>query len=244
MKVISVLGFLIVVLMSTAFGQCNQDRFFPHRFCLGLEFSELTVHENIDGVHVSGSNFFSGLHFGYEYLEPCSVYAGIDLFGLGSFRDFKAKQNEVNTNWKKSEKEFGNIELRLGYSFFSFRKLLISPFVGIGIFGIFSGDHYNDQGLREDLPYLAAGVRIKRGLCYALDLGLNGKVLRTFNAEQRFKLADETVKSSNNFLGCEIGIPLIWHIGCAGRWDFQLEPYYLRVANNVYGLRTLFGYNF
>jgi len=244
MKRIVFLAFFMSVLLNTAFGQCEQERFNPHRFYLGLEFCEISVHENIDGIRVDGSNFFSGLHFGYEYIKPCRIYAGIDIFGVGSSRDFKGKHQGTNVAWQKTDRGFGDIEFRLGYSFCSSPNLIASPFIGIGIYGIVPVDHYNEQGLQEDLPYLAGGIRFRYGLCYAFDIGLNGKVFRTFNSEQRFKLASETIKSHNNFWGGEIGVPVTWFIGCSKRWDFQLEPYYLRIANNIYGLRTLFGYNF
>jgi hypothetical protein len=226
-------------LLNAAFCQCDQEQCNPHRFYLGLEFNKISIHENIDGIQVSGSNFFSGLHFGYEYIKPCSLYAGIDLFGVSSNHDFKG-----SVAWQKTDKGFGDIEFRLGYSFFSCPNLLASPFCGIGVYGIVPVDHYNDQGLKEDLPYVVGGIKFRYGLSNAFEIGLNGKVLRTFNTEQRFKLADETIKSYNNFWGGEIGVPLTWYIGCSKRWDFQFEPYYLRIANNIYGLRTLFGYHF
>lgn len=48
--------------------------------------------------------------------------------------------------------------------------------------------------------------------------------------------------------GGEVGVPFIWWMGAAKRWDAQLEPYFLTFQfserQNLYGLRLLFGYHF
>ena len=120
----------------------------------------------------------------------------------------------------------------------------MTPFLGLGVYNIFPIDHYHKEGFREDLPYFMGGLRLRYTLCHIMDIGLNAKVLRTVNARQEFQFAGETAKTHQNFWGGEIGVPLIWHIGCSQRWDLQLEPYFLRISDSVYGARTLFGYRF
>lgn len=229
-----------------AYGSLQQAH--PHRFYFGPEFLNLSLRTNVDDIHLSGSRFFAGMRFGYEYLKPCAFYAGVDFLGAGSDADFKARLDDEDLTWQKTEKVFGNIELRLGYTYFKCvcmqNSLLLTPFLGIGMYDVFPPDHYNEQGFSEDLPYVTGGLHLRYSLCYAFDIGLNGKALRTFSSEEKFKFLTRTIKSHRNFWGGEIGVPMIWHIGCTQRWDFQLEPYYLRISGNVYGVRTLFGYHF
>ncbi len=245
MKMKSLLLSVYLLISANAYG--SLELAYPHRFYFGLEFLNLSLHNHIDNVQINGSRFFSGLRFGYEYLKPCAFYAGVDLLGAGCDADFKAHLDDEELSWQKADRGFGNIELRLGYTFFKCfcnNNLLMTPFLGLGMYNIYPIDHHNDQGYREDLPYFAGGLRLRYALCYAIDVGINAKIIQAFGSERKFKLVTNTVKSHHNFCSGEIGIPIIWHLGCTQRWDFQFEPYFLRISNNIFGLRTLFGYRF
>ncbi len=103
----------------------------------------------------------------------------------------------------------------------------MTPFLGLGMYNIYPIDHHNDQGYREDLPYFAGGLRLRYALCYAIDVGINAKIIQAFGSERKFKLVTNTVKSHHNFCSGEIGIPIIWHLGCTQRWIFNLNPIFL-----------------
>ena len=198
------------------------------------------MHDN----RVSGTPFFSGLKIGYEYLTPCALYASVSILGAGSQTDFNVSNGDESLVWQKGDKGFGNIEARIGYTF----CWMATPFFGVGSYNVYNVDHHNHQGFTEALPYVTVGVRAKHVFSPCFDLVVNGKILRTFGAKQEFSFVEGKSTAHKNSWGGEIGIPLVWHIGCTQRWDIQLEPYFLMLdfagKQYAYGGKLLFGYRF
>lgn len=219
----------------------------PHHFYFGPEFQCYQLNTHIKDVKVHGTRFFWGFRLGYEYLKPKAFYFGIDLATTSTETDFKASKDREHISWHKADRGFGNLELRLGYTFAP-EKWMVTPFLGFGLYDVFAIDHHDHQGFSEDFLYGTGGARAKYAFSSLFDLGLNLKVFRTFHAEQRFKYEGGKVKEHHNMWGGEIGTPLIWHIGSSNRWDVQLEPYFLKLdfseVQNIYGTRLLFGYIF
>ena len=219
----------------------------PNHFYFGPEFQCYQLNLHINDVKVHGTRFFWGFRLGYEFLKPKALYAGIDLFATSTGTDFKASKDHSHISWHKADRGFGNLELRLGYTFAP-EQWLISPFLGVGIYDVFAVDHHNHQGFKESLPYGTGGVRAKYAFSTVFDINLNLKIFGTFDAEQRFKYKGGTSKDHDNMWGGEIGIPFIWHVGSAKRWDIQLIPYFLKLdfskVQNIYGTSLLFGYRF
>jgi hypothetical protein len=229
----------------------------PHRIYLGPELVNLQLDTHVHNIHVKGSRLFAGSRIGYEYLKPCRLYFGIDLFDSGCGHDFSASRNGKPAGglvaWNKASRQFGSFELRGGYNYLSCacanHPFLLTPFVGAGFYYISSVDHYHTQGFHEVLPYVAAGLHLKYALCQALDVGVNAKVLHSFAAERWFKGSTatgslKTLSEKFSTWGGEVSIPLTWHLDCAHRWEFQAEPYALKIKDTAYGLRLLFGYRF
>ncbi|MGR3912707.1 MAG: hypothetical protein QRY71_05315 [Candidatus Rhabdochlamydia sp.] len=206
---------------------------------------------------VRGTRFFAGTTIGYQYLTPDAVYAGIDLTQAVATVDFKATngaQEPTTLVWTKGDKVFGSVEGRLGYSFAP-THWLVTPYAGAGVRLTTSLDSHNKEGLKTRLPYATVGALSEYSLCTTKKIGLNLKVLRTFNAYQRFSynstpLAPAAVivkdTSSHDVWGAEIGIPVSLQFGDTNRWDVQVEPYFLKLGKtqDVYGANVLFGYRF
>jgi hypothetical protein len=219
----------------------------PHHFYFGPEFFWYQLNIDIDDVNVYGTPFFWGMRVGYEYLQPQAFYAGIDLAGASTNTDFKACKNECDLTWHHADREFGNFEVRLGFTFAP-KNWLASFFLGAGIYSLFPLDSHNHQGFKESLPYIETGIRSKCALTPIFDIGINAKILRTFATYIRFKYKCEKATTDHNMWGGEIGMPFIWHISATKRWDIQLEPYFLKLdfseTQNIYGTRLIFSYYF
>jgi hypothetical protein len=220
----------------------------PNHLYIGPELFGNQLHVHVKDSRVRGTEFFSGLRIGYEYLTPESVYAGIDFQGTCSRRDFKAHSRRGNSlDWHKADREFRNLELRVGYTF-SRSRWLVTPYLGVGYYILDAVDHHNHQGFKESLPYAAAGARAKYAFNSSYDLGLNAKLLHTVDSEERFRSEEGVFITNKNMWGAEVGVPFVWHFGKARRWDVKAEPYYLRLQfseiQNIFGARALLGYRF
>ncbi len=218
----------------------------PHHVYLGPEGFLFDLNTHIQSVKVSGTKGFLGIRAGYEYLKPKAFYAGIDLLSAISNKSFHAT-SQGNHFQHSGNTGFGNVEIRLGYTFAN-QDVMLTPFLGIGAYAFGNNSHYFH--FNESMVYYTAGMRSLLELSHSFNLGLNWKIFRTTDTEQKFKylFAGQTIKPTdhNNMWGGEIGVPLIWHLGCAKRWDIQLEPYFLKLTfsepQNIYGTRLLFGY--
>jgi hypothetical protein len=220
----------------------------PNHLYIGPELFGDQLRVRVKESRVKGTQFFSGLRIGYEYLTPESVYAGIDLQGTCSRRDFKARDSKGrHFDWHKADREFRNLELRVGYTL-ARARWLVTPFLGVGYYVLDAVDHHNHQGFKESLPYAAAGARAKYALNSSFDMGVNAKLLHTVDSEERFRSEEGVFIANKNMWGTEVGIPLVWHFGKAKRWDVKAEPYFLRLqfseVQNIFGTRALIGYRF
>jgi hypothetical protein len=101
--------------------------------------------------------------------------------------------------------------------------------------------------------YYEGGVRCQHEITPSFTFGLNLKILRSTDVDKRYEhsYGNGRIKrrvQGENMWGGEIGVPLIWHVGSAKRWDIQLEPYFFTLdfsgVQNMYGTRLLFGYRF
>lgn len=221
----------------------ESEKTYPHHLYIGPEFLCYQINMPIKHVKVQGDRFFSGWKFGYEYLKPRSVYAGIDFFDTVSYVDFQA----TKSSWHRADRQWGGIETRCGYTFAP-QDWTATPFLGIGEYDMLAKDNHNKQGFEEFLIYATAGGRFSYLFHPGLSLGLNVKGLRTFATRQRFKCEKGKFVTHHNMWGGEIGVPLTWHLGLKRRWNIQLEPYVLKIGSkesqSAYGLRLLAGSKF
>ncbi|MEM8727515.1 MAG: hypothetical protein AAGE99_02215 [Chlamydiota bacterium] len=229
-----------------------QDNPFPHRnhIRFGPDFIVYSQDKNIKNITSKGTRFFRGLRFVYEHLYPNSFYAGLDLASAGSDVDFKAYRNGNRLSFDQANREFGNFDLRLGYTLSNQNgSYMISPFLGLGIYDISPEDRHNHEGLKEDrFPYFSGGAKFKYEIGSFFDFGCNIKVLYVFREKVRFKIPDERVCQINRLWGGEIGIPFTWHFSKTKRWNIELEPYFLTLGFSkeqmAFGTKLLFGFNF
>jgi len=217
----------------------------PHHIYFGPEAFWFNLNTHFKDVKVNGSKFFIGLRLGYEYLKPKAFYFGIDLMGAGGNKGFSDSYKGYHFSKSNGLTGFGNIELRFGYTF-SPRKGLVTPFLGMGgySFGYGSHHHHFDEGI----SYLTGGFRSQCELTPVFSLGWNLKAFASIYRDERFKFWGIKRTDHHGGWGGEIGLPLMWHVGSAKRWDIQLQPYFLSLKlserQNIYGTRLLFEYRF
>jgi len=221
----------------------------PHHIYFGPELFLFDLNTHVKHIKVDGLKCFGGLRLRYEYLKPEAFYAGIDLFSAVSPKSFHAKSQRYHFHQNNGITGFGNFEFRLGYTF-TCKNGIVSPFLGMGAYTFGnSGHHFH---FRESMVYYTGGMRSLFELNCLFSLGMNWKVFRTDDTEQKFKylFMGNKIKRTDhdNMWGGELGIPLVWHIGCTNRWEVQLEPYFLKFdfseVQNIYGARLLFGCSF
>jgi hypothetical protein len=225
----------------------NEKR--PHHVYLGPEVFLFDLNMHVKSIKVSDLKVFEGLRLRYEYLKPKAFYAGVDLCSVVSIKGFNAKYHNFHFPKNNNITGFSNLEFRLGYTFAP-KNQMLTPFLGLGSYYFANyGHHFH---FRESMVYYAAGIRSLFDLNQSFSLGLNLKVFRTDDTEQKFKylFMGHKIKhvEHDNMWGGEIGVPCMWHIGSAKKWKIQLEPYFLKLdfseVQNIYGTRLLFGYLF
>ena len=247
-----VFGFFFFFLSCSCFCNSNTEKKpFPYHnhIHFGPDFLIYRQDKNIKNINSKGSRFFWGFRFVYEYLYPNAFYAGIDLASVGSDIDFKAYRNGKPLSFDQVNREFGNFDLRLGYTI-STKNLIVSPFLGLGVYDISPEDHHNQEGLKRDLfSYFSAGAKFKYKIRSFFDCGYNLKFLYCFRENVQFKVPSyKKIYQINQLWGGEISIPLIWHISKKKRWDIALEPYFLTLGFSqeqmAFGAKILFAFNF
>jgi len=252
-KKLIVFGAFLVFLSSSVFCDSNsQENSFLHRnhIRFGPDFIGYRQDKNIKNITSKGTRFFWGFRFVYEHLYPNSFYAGLDLASAGSDVDFKAFRDGKRLSFDQANRDFGNFDLRLGYTISNAAKdYMISPFLGLGIHDISPEDDHNHEGLREDLfAYFSGGTKFKCKIRSFFDFGCNLKVLYVFREKVRFKIPNEKICQINQLWGAEISTPFTWHISKTKRGDIELEPYFLTLGFSkgqmAFGTKLLFGFNF
>lgn len=226
--------------------QPNQSRIEnkSHRFYFGLELLWFHLNVHVEDIQVKGQKSFAGIGLGYEYLKPKAFYWGISLLSTIEDNSFNARLDGHKIHAHDKEIWFGNLDLRFGYTFAS-KKYLLTPFLGLGIYGLLS-EHHKD--FEENLPYLSGGLRATYECTPIFNIGFNAKIFRTFGAIERFKYQEKRYTEHTDTWGGEVGLPFTLRAGSAKKWDIQFEPYFLKLAfsevQNIYGTRLLFGYHF
>jgi hypothetical protein len=234
------------IVSANCFGGSNSsvNSKYPNHFYIGPEAFAFDLHTHVKDIKIHGVRYFVGPTLRYEYLKPKALYAGVDFLASWGNKTFKrtSQKYEFHGNGRVG---FGNLELRLGYTFEQ-KEGLVSPYLGIGFYG------FGSSGANETLAYVTAGMRSLFDLNESFSMGLNLKLLFAPSAERKFKYHYEGHKKRlheyENMWGGEIGVPLVWYFSASKRWQVQLEPYFLKLdfteTQNIYGARLLLGYRF
>lgn len=226
------------------------DKRYGNHIYFGPEVFLFDLNTHVKYVKVHGLKVFGGLRLRYEYLKPKTFYAGVDLFSAASNKSFKANfRSGPHFHSNNGITGFGNFEIRLGYTA-AIEKGMLTPFLGVGGYSFANNGH--SFHFREVMLYYAIGMRSLFELNRSFSLGVNFKAFRTDDTEQKFRYKSmghiRHLKNRDDFWGGEIGLPFVWYLGNARRWNVLLEPYFLKLdfseRQNIYGTRFLFGYRF
>ena len=218
---------------------------YPNNIYFGIDAFVFDLNTHFKGVKAEGCKFFIGLHLGYEYLKPSSFYFGTDLVCAEGNKSFHESYKHNHFPQSNEDTTFANLEFRFGYTFAN-QKNMITPFLGFGAYNFIDGSthHYFNEGM----GYYTGGIKYKRELTPALIVGLNAKLFASDNTRDKFRFGDFKRSNHHGRWGGEIGVPIIWYLGLAKKWDVQLEPYFLKLdfsqVQNIYGTRLLFDYRF
>lgn len=219
----------------------------PHHFHFGPGFLSYHLNKRVNGIPVGGQLTFYGSILGYDYIKSDSIYAGVHLLGVSSRNDFDAGSNGYSTFLPKSDRLFANLEGRFGYTF-SQDNWVCSPFLGLGTYETASLDRHNEIGFKQSLPYIAAGARSSYVINETFNLGLNLKIFHAGNGQDTFNFYSGKTEQTNQAWGGEVAVPFTWHIGSTNKWDFKLEPFFLKMdfseTQNLYGTNATFSYRF
>lgn len=222
---------ITAILTSIAYAQEALD----HRLFVGTDifWDHTDAKAEIKGVkykYKANSPMF-GIRVGYDYLKSDCAYFGVyAMSSVGhqsSHEDVKTPFFPPSHAKQSGYRTLSNVEGRIGYNFKSplFARTLVTPFIGGG--GFFNKLHDKHS---FNWGYATLGLRLNFGFTENFDMGANLKVMNAFN----------------DVWGFEGALPLTWQF--SHRWDFQIEPYYLRLdskwPSQILGARFLFGYRF
>ena len=218
-----------------------------HHIYFDPEFMVYRLNKSVGNINVHGTRFFVGPRIRYEYLFPKAFYFGVDIASGGTRTDFKAFRGGKPLSWRRASRTFVELELRLGYTFFQGERFFATPFLGGGVYGVVSKDHYNHQGLKETSGYFVGGVKLKYRVHQKFNVGFNVKLLYV-GEDLEFRLSVEKVKDHHSYFGGEIGVPLGYYLSKDKKWSLEAEPYFRTLGFSklqmLYGARILAKYNF
>ena len=111
---------------------------------------------------------------------------------------------------------FGNIELRLGYTF-SPENWLVTPFLGLGGYSFGYGNCY--PHFEAESSYLTGGFYSQYPVSPTFNIRLNLKIFGSIYAIEKFKFRRVKHSTHNGLWG--VGVPFIWLVGSTHRWDIR-----------------------
>ena len=221
---------------------------YPNRFAAGLNLSHLDLNIHMASVKAKGNNAFSGIHIGYEYRKPESLYMLLDIGVSGSDHRLSVNAKEVDHN-RSLNLRFGKIALLFGYTN-TYCNWLWTPYVGFNSF-LVRNENTHQAKLYERLRGFAIGIRADYSFNDCFDLGTD---IQLFNIcgikEYRLKNFNNSYLARSYFesYGLNISLPMTYHYGQTRQWDIKIEPYYTVIAfrhnQHTYGANFLVGYNF
>lgn len=234
------------------FQQCPKEEIMmvdecPHHLYFGPLFFGFSLNNHVEDLCIHGQKFFGGLHLGYDYIYPRSIYAGVDGFLSIGNNNFQVSKKGKSITQKGDDARFNGYEFRAGYTMDSDRWIY-SPYLGIG------GYHFNTHIFHRDtfsecISYISGGLRIKYDFNQLFNFGIYAKVFKSFYTRQRYvQHKQKTYTADRADWGGEIALPFTWCIGIIRQWGLQFEPFFLFMSfcekQNVYGFRFLFDLQF
>lgn len=238
-SIISVFG---IQLSANNFAYLSKN---PNHIYFGPEMFGFSLNTDLKDIRVHGIKLFLGLRLGYEYLKPEAFYFGVDVLSAAGNHGFHESYKSLHFPQSNGLSGFGFFELRSGYSL-THAKWLLTPFFCLGGYSFGSGTHHHH--FNGGYSYFGVGIRSLYEISKNFNVGLNGKIMSSFDTHENFRFFPIKVSNHHGQWGAEIGVPLIWYLGSRKHWDAHLEPYFLQLnlkeLQTIYGLRMLFGYHF
>jgi hypothetical protein len=230
-----------------------------HRFEIGPDIFWSHYRSGFEGdsegtkLSASIDGYYAGIRLGYDYLQSDALYAGTEAvicWGRDNIRKKNSTTHLSSSNQKtKSEHEhqtrlWTTVEQRLGYNSQStvFPEFIVTPYLGIGW-------HY--EGTSSDHAfwyYGAAGLKTIQKFYDRFMIGVDLKLMYGFDVHDKRFVSITTTQGKKTFWGFEAALPFRWLLGSSNRWDFEFEPYLLKLNLNspqtIVGARLLLGYSF
>jgi hypothetical protein len=208
------------------------------RFTFGPILSYRSYSEDLIAPHKSDEfGPFIGVNLGVEKFKKNNVYWGLEgRYSIGRVTYDGATTN-LDTNFTSPYQDTSlsnilNIEGRLGYTLRVDKKLMYTPFIGLGYHSWYRGEveHVsNDYSEVYRWNYVALGVKANQLLSESLELGLNLKAMLMFNAEMELSLVPVPFYLGKK-VHFEIEVPITYHLDVAFNepnfYTIQITPFY------------------
>lgn len=253
---------LALLIIPALYADEAPQKSYVHRFQIGPDGFWSHYRSGFDGdqrgtkFSASIDGYYAGLRVGYDYLQPDALYAGTEGVVAWGRDDIHQKSSlsrlsasECPTCERKSEHSHQTrlwtcFEQRLGYNSQStvFPEFIATPYLGIGW-------HY--EGTSSDHAYWyygAAGLNTMQRFYERFLIGIALKLMYGFDIHDKSFVSITTTQGKKTFWGFETALPLRWLVGTSGQWDFEFEPYLLKLNLNspqtIVGARLMAGYSF
>jgi len=197
-------------------------------FSLGADLIVKETEVKSNAVITPEHNYANRINFafsrlGYERIKPEAFYFGVEAWYVLTYGP------------TPFERTIGEAEARVGYNLFFNDEDRLTPIAGVGCFKDFV--HHQKQGL----VYGTLGVLYEHHFSHLFDLGVNLKVLGGADVGRS--------RWGSPIWGYDISVPLTFHFGEKGNWDFRLEPFCIQMFGHRHthsfgGGQSAFGYRF
>lgn len=183
-----------------------------------------------------GSANYIGLRATVEHRLPNQYYFSFDpIVAIGQNRERLIRVNFPGQFCDKTSEEWFDGSFKYGYTFQPVlaKHFLISTFMGPGY-------HIEKNRFgRASWYYGVGGIRMTQDLSETLTLGMDLKTMYSFSLRDDRGLTSVARLGQDNFWGLEIGLPIIWQLGSAKKFDMRLKPYFLKL--NVNSIESILG---
>jgi hypothetical protein len=226
----------IKLIICFLFISCSLKAYSPHRFYIGPDVYYRDYDEILDAPaksHEFGALY--GFQLGYDYINNCSCYFGLDLrysggktIYDGSLMNFET--SEISPYTSRTINDFFNFELRFGRTY-QLKQLTLIPFAAIGYHSWYRGMMPNDPyGYDEDYSwcYTAIGLRTDYKLNSRFSIGWNVKLMYMSDATMTSSDLDNITFNLGQRFQSEIELPITYNLNknCSFLDQIAFVPYY------------------
>lgn len=205
--------------------------------------------EKAYGMTSENTGVYCGARAEVEYSKPNGLYGalvGVYAPGAGtSSHAFPMPTGEEGSSSLKAYSYLWQVEGR-GGKHFAMGKSSIVPYLACGMYHVDSSitselnGVESKSGMKMNWAYAALGFSGSYAATDAIDVALGGKLMRHFYSKNDTTLSPDPIELDAKW-GFEVNLPVNIHAKENGTWNFQAEPFYLRIDTskdvNVLGVR-------